>query len=215
MLCTGSDSICCRVMTVMVRVTLPSSTGRVAAVRAVVAAVAVVAVAGSVACVRPVAARGAARLQGLGRPEAIGQLPRREVLDVALRAYECGRRAGAFDTSLLTVIDYSLPSTRRRLWVIDVPQRRVLFHELVAHGETGTIVPADDADALAETLLAFARDADAAHAAGRAARARAERLFSLDAMVAQYAALYERLLRGRKRRAAAGSPLHATTGTRS
>jgi hypothetical protein len=110
-------------------------TGRMAAVRAVVAAVVVVAVAGSVACVRPVAARGAARLQGLGRPEAIGQLPRRQVLDVALRAYECGRRAGAFETSLLTVIDYSLPSTRRRLWVIDVPHRRVLFHELVAHGE--------------------------------------------------------------------------------
>ena len=82
--------------------------------------------------------------------------------------------------------------------------------ELVAHGETGSIVPADDAGALAEALLAFTRDADAARAAGRAARARAERLFSLDAMVAQYAALYERLLRGRKGRAAAGSPLHAS-----
>ena len=35
---------------------------------------------------------------------------------------------------MLTVIDYSLPSTERRLWVIDMAQRRVLQHELVAHG---------------------------------------------------------------------------------
>jgi len=61
--------------------------------------------------------------------------PRQEVLDLAMRAYRCGRDAGVFDRPLLTVIDYSLPSTERRLWVIDVPRRRVLFHELVAHGE--------------------------------------------------------------------------------
>jgi len=35
---------------------------------------------------------------------------------------------------LLTVIDYSLPSTTPRLWVIDRAGRRVLFHRLVAHG---------------------------------------------------------------------------------
>ena len=61
--------------------------------------------------------------------------PRSEVMDLALRAYRCGRDAGAFDGSLLTVIDYSLPSTEPRLWVIDVARRRVPFHELVAHGE--------------------------------------------------------------------------------
>ena len=61
--------------------------------------------------------------------------PRKEVYDLALRAYRCGRDAGVFDGRLLTVIDYSLPSTERRLWVIDVASRRVLFHELVAHGE--------------------------------------------------------------------------------
>ena len=61
--------------------------------------------------------------------------PRKEVLDVAMRVYRCGRAAGVFDGPLLTVIDYALPSTERRLWVIDVPRRRVLFHELVAHGE--------------------------------------------------------------------------------
>jgi hypothetical protein len=61
--------------------------------------------------------------------------PRKEVLDLAMRAFTCGRDAGAFDGSLLTVIDYSLPSTAKRLWVIDTTRRRVLFHELVAHGE--------------------------------------------------------------------------------
>lgn len=61
--------------------------------------------------------------------------PRPEVLDLAMRAYRCGRDAGAFDRPLLTVIDYSLPSTAPRLWVIDLDRKRILFHELVAHGE--------------------------------------------------------------------------------
>ena len=61
--------------------------------------------------------------------------PRREVLDLALQAYRCGRNLGDIDRPLLTVIDYSLPSTTRRLWVIDVAHSRVLFNELVAHGE--------------------------------------------------------------------------------
>jgi hypothetical protein len=61
--------------------------------------------------------------------------PRPEVLDLAMRAYRCGADAGAFAGPLLTVIDYSLPSTARRLWVIDTVRQRVLFQELVAHGE--------------------------------------------------------------------------------
>ena len=60
---------------------------------------------------------------------------RRDVLDLALRAYECGKRRGAFDKPLLTVIDYSLPSSSRRLWVLDMERRRVLMNELVAHGK--------------------------------------------------------------------------------
>lgn len=61
--------------------------------------------------------------------------PRPEVLDLAMRAYRCGRNTGSFAGALLTVIDYSLPSTAPRLWVIDVARKRILFHELVAHGE--------------------------------------------------------------------------------
>ena len=61
--------------------------------------------------------------------------PRREVLDLALQAYQCGERERRFDRPVLTVIDYSLPSNEPRLWVIDVQREQVLYHELVAHGE--------------------------------------------------------------------------------
>ena len=37
-------------------------------------------------------------------------------------------------TSLLTVVDYSQPSTRKRLYVIDMQRGKLLFHTLVAHG---------------------------------------------------------------------------------
>lgn len=98
-------------------------------------AVVLLALVGPTGCARPAAARSAARPPVARALERLDGAPRPEVLDLALRAYECGREAGAVEGPLLTLIDYSLPSTVRRLWVIDVPRRRVLFHELVAHGE--------------------------------------------------------------------------------
>jgi len=61
--------------------------------------------------------------------------PRREVLDLAMQAYQCGKREGRFDRPVLTIIDYSRPSSEPRLWVIDVRRKQLLHHELVAHGE--------------------------------------------------------------------------------
>jgi hypothetical protein len=64
---------------------------------------------------------------------ATGLDPR--VLGMALDAASCaGSRGLASEPSVLTVIDYSLPSTKRRLWVLDLDTGEVLFHELVAHG---------------------------------------------------------------------------------
>lgn len=60
--------------------------------------------------------------------------PAPNVLRLAKRAYGCGKSRAYFDEPLLTVIDYSLPSTARRLWVLDLASGEVLFHELVAHG---------------------------------------------------------------------------------
>jgi len=65
--------------------------------------------------------------------QATGLKP--EVLRLALKARELAWKRGQGDAlKRLTVIDYSLPSTRKRLWVLDLAERRVLFHELVAHG---------------------------------------------------------------------------------
>ena len=59
-----------------------------------------------------------------------------DVLDLALSAASCAVRAGAVQSpSTLTVIDYSKPSTEKRLWVIDMRTRAVLYEELVAHGQ--------------------------------------------------------------------------------
>jgi sugar transferase (PEP-CTERM/EpsH1 system associated) len=67
--------------------------------------------------------------------------------------------------------------------------------ELVDDKITGELVPAADPHALAQKMLGYARDRDAARTAGRHGRARVEREFSLDAMVGRYRALYDRLLR--------------------
>ncbi len=66
-------------------------------------------------------------------------LPRSDLLQRALSAYHRVEQSGVLRTKLLTVIDYSLPSSTRRLWVVDPAQpARVLFHEFVAHGRGST-----------------------------------------------------------------------------
>ena len=65
--------------------------------------------------------------------------------------------------------------------------------DLVQAGQTGLLVPAD-VQALASGLERLAADPAASAAMGRAGRARVEREFSLDAMVAAYHGLYDSLL---------------------
>jgi hypothetical protein len=55
--------------------------------------------------------------------------------DLAVRAFERAVANGQAAARLLTIIDYSLPSTERRLWVLDLERGKVLFRELVAHGK--------------------------------------------------------------------------------
>ena len=61
---------------------------------------------------------------------------RAEVLRMALRATNCAAEQGKVKRrDLLTVIDYSLPSSEPRLFVFDLESRKLLFRELVAHGK--------------------------------------------------------------------------------
>jgi hypothetical protein len=59
-----------------------------------------------------------------------------DVLEMALNAASCAVKSGAAGApSTLTVIDYSKPSTERRLWVFDLKSRELVYEELVAHGQ--------------------------------------------------------------------------------
>ena len=64
-----------------------------------------------------------------------------EVLAHAASALACADP----DAERLAVIDFSLPSTEPRLWVFDLAEERLMFEELVSHGQ-GT------GDAMAETF---------------------------------------------------------------
>jgi hypothetical protein len=61
---------------------------------------------------------------------------RAEVLKLALEAAARAYKQGLVKRSnLLTVIDYSLPSSEPRLFVFDLAKRKLLFRELCAHGK--------------------------------------------------------------------------------
>jgi hypothetical protein len=57
-----------------------------------------------------------------------------KVIAMALSAMDCALSDGMAPARNLTLIDYSLVSTKPRLWVFDLVSGKLLFHELVAHG---------------------------------------------------------------------------------
>lgn len=90
----------------------------------------------------------ACNLQPVHVPHIIDNIPQRvqyicsqtqnlspKVLALALIAYNKAQKDGYGDKHILTIIDYSNPSTRNRFWVIDLDHNKVLFREMVAHGE--------------------------------------------------------------------------------
>jgi sugar transferase (PEP-CTERM/EpsH1 system associated) len=66
--------------------------------------------------------------------------------------------------------------------------------ELVTEGESGTLVPPADPEALADAIERYLEDPDLRQSHGRIGRARVEQVFSIDEMVNKYVQVYDRLL---------------------
>jgi hypothetical protein len=61
-------------------------------------------------------------------------VPSLESFKVAFEGFENLNSQNKLEKSILTIIDFSLSSNTKRLWVIDMNSNEVLFHTLVAHG---------------------------------------------------------------------------------
>lgn len=58
-----------------------------------------------------------------------------KVLRLGLIAYQKAKVVGIATKPILTVIDYSKPSTQKRLWVFDLATGKTLFNTWVSHGK--------------------------------------------------------------------------------
>ena len=62
-------------------------------------------------------------------------LPNFECFNTALNGFHLLKEKGSVEKNILTLVDFSLSSTKKRMWVIDLDEKVVLFHTLVAHGK--------------------------------------------------------------------------------
>ena len=62
------------------------------------------------------------------------ELPNLESFTQALKGFYKLKEKGIIKKEVLTLIDFSLSSNVKRLWVIDLASRTILFQSLVAHG---------------------------------------------------------------------------------
>ena len=76
-----------------------------------------------------------AQLQVLPEDTAETQPPK-QAYNTALKAYNIAKSRGyTFKKPLITLVDFSLPSSQKRLWVIDTKTNTVLLNLYVTHGK--------------------------------------------------------------------------------
>jgi hypothetical protein len=62
-------------------------------------------------------------------------LPNYDCFEKAIDGFSKLQKIGIVKKTVLTIIDFDLPSTEKRLWVIDMTTSSILFHTYVAHGK--------------------------------------------------------------------------------
>lgn len=66
----------------------------------------------------------------------------KNVLKLALTAYKKAAVKNNVKKPVLTVIDYSMPSSKQRMWIFDLRHEKLLYNTYVAHGQnSGMTVP--------------------------------------------------------------------------
>ena len=61
-------------------------------------------------------------------------LPNFDCFSLAMNGFQKLKEKGLVQKNILTLVDFSLSSNKKRLWVIDLDRGKVLFQTLVAHG---------------------------------------------------------------------------------
>jgi len=72
----------------------------------------------------------------------VGKLPY-NIFETALNGYN-RLKHNLKNTSVITIIDFSLPSTEKRMYVIDILHKKVLFNTIVSHGKNSGDLYATD-----------------------------------------------------------------------
>lgn len=62
-------------------------------------------------------------------------LPKMESFSKALQGFYQLKEKGAIKKDILTIVDFTLSSNTKRLWIIDMATNTILYNSLVAHGK--------------------------------------------------------------------------------
>lgn len=62
-------------------------------------------------------------------------IPTMPVFSKAIKGYDQLEETGKVGKKILTVIDFGLSSTKKRMWIMDMETKRVLFNTYVSHGK--------------------------------------------------------------------------------
>lgn len=63
------------------------------------------------------------------------QLPKEETFYKAIEGFYSLKEKGIVEKNILTIVDFSMSSREKRMWIIDMNNNKILFNSLVAHGK--------------------------------------------------------------------------------